>query len=411
MKINSLIRKAALSFISVLILQSSFCQENYFSGQIIELNGDTINGFIDYQNWKKNPEEIHFMHEIGSIHFTLLPKDIRGFNVADESYESAVIKSETSSDKTDQLTFNRDLHFETDTVFLQTMVKGEKSLYFYENKSGKDQFYYKTDTSYELLVYKRYLKKQDSNTIIVENNLYKGQLAAYLHDCPEVQSRLRYIHYDQQSLESLFNYYYSKTMAKVNFQKTTEKLKTEFGILAGASISTLKFKSYYFNYLENTNYGQSLNFTGGLFFDLIFPRNFGKSSFCNEFIYTTYKLDGKAIDNANHTRYTEFGYSYIKLNNMLRYRIPVNNTFLFFNAGLSNGIAINEINNQKTDGLESGRALNYTRNHEQGFLFGGGIKDHNFSGEIRIERGNGMSIESATKSTTIRYYLLFGYTF
>ena len=389
MQIKQILKKAALTILPILILQSSFCQENYMSGSLIDLNGDSIMGYIDYQNWRRNPDKINFMHKTDSIRFTLTPMDIKEFTVSDENYVSSVIKTEISPDEADKLSYNNELKLEIDTVFLQVMIKGKKSLYFCENRYGKEQFYFKTDSSYELLVYKRYLKKQNGNNLIIENELYKGQLSAYLQDCPEIQAKLRTAQYNKMSMEKLFDFYYTKTESEINFQKSTEKLKAEFGMLAGATISTLKFHTYNFPYLENTDYGQSLNFSTGLFFDLISPRDNGKLSISNELIYTSLKLDGQTTDNFNNTIYTKFAYSYIKLNNLFRYKFPQGKSSMFLNAGLSNGIALKEIN-IKTVGSETSKALDFTRKHEQGLLFGGGIKNNKLSYELRFERGNGM---------------------
>lgn len=414
MQLIKIIRRVSLSFFSILVFQSSFCQENYLPGSIIDLNGDSINGFIDYQNWKKNPDLIYFMHKTDSIRFPCTPHDIKGFSVSDEHYISAVIKTENSPDRADKLSYFKELSIEVDTAFLQVMILGSKSLYYFEKISGKGQFYFKTDSSYELLVYKRYLKKQNGNNLIIENSLYKGQLAVYLQDCPEIQKILSYTKYNKLSMEKLFNYYYSNTLSEINFQKTTEKLVTEFGLLAGASITTLKFHTVNpdYSYLANTDYGLSLNISPGLFFDIVLPRNLRKFSMCNELIFTSYNLDGQTTGNlSNTTIETKFGYSYIKMNNLLRYKYPEGKSFVFFNAGISNGIALNEINILKVDGIEISRALAFTRKHEQGLLFGGGIKNNKFSYEIRFERGNGMSRKTTTSSKTNRYYLIFGYKF
>ena len=410
MQIKQILKKAALTILPILILQSSFCQENYMSGSLIDLNGDSIMGYIDYQNWRRNPDKINFMHKTDSIRFTLTPMDIKEFTVSDENYVSSVIKTEISPDEADKLSYNNELKLEIDTVFLQVMIKGKKSLYFCENRYGKEQCYFKTDSSYELLVYKRYLKKQNGNNLIIENELYKGQLSAYLQDCPEIQAKLRNAQYNKMSMEKLFDFYYTKTESEINFQKSTEKLKAEFGVLAGATISTLKFHTYNFPYLENIDYGQSLNFSTGLFFDFISPRDNGKLSISNELIYTSFKLDGQTTDNFNNTIYTKFAYSYIKLNNLFRYKFPQGKSSMFLNAGLSNGIALKEIN-IKTVGSETSKALDFTRKHEQGLLFGGGIKNNKLSYELRFERGNGMSTIANTGSKTNRYSFIIAYRF
>jgi len=94
------------------------------------------------------------------------------------------------------------LNIETATTFLQTIIKGKKSLYFYRNKIGKDQFYIRQDSGYNLLVYKKYFKIQDGEKGIAANNKFLGQLSFYLQECPSIQSKLKSTVYTKKSLET-----------------------------------------------------------------------------------------------------------------------------------------------------------------------------------------------------------------
>lgn len=411
MKSGKVIKQILIVFLSIQMLQPAFCQENYLPATTIGLNGDSTKGYIDYQNWKRNPEQIYFKHKTDSIKFTLTAHDIAGFKVSDEIYVSAMVKTEISPDRTDMLSYFSELLIQPDTVFLQAKVQGDRSLYFLENKTGKGQFYIKTDTAFELLIYKKYLKKQNGNNIIIENNLFKGQLAIYLQDCPEIRKLINNTKYTQQSLEKLFGYYYSCTQSATDFIKPTEKTATEFGILAGVSLTSIRIRTSnnYYSHLVKTDYGISPYVSAGLFFSIVLPRNRRKFSIYNELIYTSYNLEGQYTSSKNVTIDTRFGYSYIKMNNLLRYSYPEGKVFVFFNGGFSNGIAINEINVKKVNGAEVSKALEITRKHEQGLLLGGGIKTNRFSYEIRFERGNGISNKVTTSTITNRFFFIVGY--
>ena len=138
-------------------------------------------------------------------------------------------------------------------------------------------------------------------------------------------------------------------------------------------------------------------------------------------MYTSYNVAGHYVRFTNGSDYayidTEFGYSYLKLNNMLRFRYPVNQFFLYANAGISNGWTIRE-NNYGREELMSlsigrvneGQALAATRKYEQGYLAGLGTQFKRYSLEIRYERGNGISAYSRLNSTTKRFYLSLKYS-
>jgi hypothetical protein len=209
----------------------------------------------------------------------------------------------------------------------------------------------------------------------------------------------------------------------MSFYKNTEGLSCAFGVIAGASLTALAFQSsYYYNYLVYADYNKSINFTAGLFFEVILPRNNGKWSVCNELILTSYQTDGSYNDYTNENKYTytntTFGYTYLKLNNMLRFKYPVGKLFIYLNGGISNGYAIVEKNYMKQQSrfyaheeVEEGKALSDTRRYEFGLNVGLGTKLKRYSLEIRYEYSNGMSAYTSLKSSENKLYLLLGFKF
>jgi len=379
------------------------------------MNNDSLHGYIDYRNWERTPGKIYFKEKLTNERTSYTPVDIKSFGVLDELYESAIVNTEISPINTSNLTFDAKPNFQIDTCFLQTMIRGKKSLYFYTNDYGREQLYIKLDSSYELLVYKKYLRKLPQSDIIIENKTYTGQLAVYLQDCPNIQPKITSLKYTKQSIEKLFIFYYGCVPSGINFQKTTEKTTLELGVLAGVSLTSLKFKSTAFAYLVNANFSNSANISAGLFLDVILPRNERRLSIYNELIYSTYNFDVYANSNSYTIVETKMGYSFLKLNNMFRYKYPIANVFLYANAGISNALAFNETNNRKEVstlyGTETGRAIDETKKTEFGILIGLGAKYKQYSFEIRYEQGDGMSKYTGLASITNRYYFMFGYRF
>lgn len=422
MRINKNIRRLSLIILGILIFHSSFSQKNYLPGYLVSIKGDTLHGFIDYRNWDKNPNIIYFL-DINNIETTLYtPTDIKLFSVHNETYISAIIKSENSSRNTNNLHFDSELKITIDTTFLQVMIRGVKSLYYYKNNNGIENFYIKQNEKFELLEYKMYFKNQGKNHIITENKKFIGQLVLYFNDCPSINSKLKDLRYFKKSLYKLFRFYYKCTKMEVIFLKKPEKISTEFGALAGVSISSIKFRSDSYDYLINVDFPSSVNFSTALFFNIILPRNQGKWSICNELFFCSYNVKGRYNDYVNEDKYTitdtELGYSYLKMNNMLRFKYPIKKLFIYFNAGISNGIAISEMNYRKietkfysNESIEEKRAINGTRKYEQRFILGLGTKFNNYSIEMRYEKGNGISDWMNLGSTTNSVFLLFGYKF
>jgi len=156
---------------------------------------------------------------------------------------------------------------------------------------------------------------------------------------------------------------------------------------------------------------------------LIFPKYQHKWSINSELFYSSYNVENQfkevlSGENNFSTTTTEFAYSYIKLNTLVRLKYPVGNMFIYVNAGVSNGFSISESNYLKEEfvfnsrvSIVEGRALPLTRNYEQGILFGTGLKYKRYSFEVRTEIGTGISRYIELSSTPTRFQFLLGYKF
>ncbi len=406
--------------LGIVITQYSFCQENFLPGYITHTNGDSTKGFVDFRNREKNPDQIYFKDDLSSKKFIYTPAMISGFGVEGEMYISAIVQTEVSPSDLRNLQSDAKLQIVLDTVFLQTIVRGSKGLYYLKNSNNNKNFYINQDKAFDLLVYKKYLRKQGQKDAVAENKKYIGQLGIYLKNCEAVQSKLKHIEYSQKSLTNLFQAYYECSKTDIVFQKERDRISTEVGLVAGVSLNALKFKSDRFVYLANAEFSRSYNFTAGLSLDLIFPRNQKKWSAYNELLYTSFDIEGYHEDfkdeNAYSITYTEFAYSYLKINNMLRFTYPIGNVSLYINAGLTNGLAVREKNYKRdvlklysTERVKEGKALDSTSKYALGYIVGLGGKVYKFKLELRYEKGNGMSEYATIGSSTISYYLFLGY--
>jgi hypothetical protein len=411
-----------LLVISVLTFNVAFSQRNYVSGYVIKNDNDTLIGLIDFRNWVKNPNKISFKPLNSNSSISLKPSDIIEFGTQGNIYVSGVVKTEISTRKTDELENDPHLKLKTDTTFLQTLIKGSRSLYYYNNSHSKKNFYIKQDSVFELLLYKKYYKQDRGMRLMVENKNYLGQLNIYLNDCQSIKQKLENTSYNKKSLTELFNYYYQCTPSQMYFQNAPEKIEAQFGVIAGLSLTSLKFHSTAFSYLVKADYSKSTNFSSGIFLDLILPRNLGKWSIYNEILFSSYKVSGTASEYRSENEYTitttEFENSYLKINNLIRYKHPIGSISIFVNGGISNGYSINERNYQHRfsklytiERVTEELALNDTRKYEQGFILGSGVNYKHFSMELRLEKGNGMAEYITLNSETTRYFLLFGYRF
>jgi len=188
-KFNHLILCLCLS--GFLISNPALSQKNFLPGYIISSKSDTLKGFIDYQNWSKNPKSILFKGAENAAPVEYNPIAIRGFYVHGEVYIGAVVQAEDSHQmeygpgQIKEADYKPEIITRTDTIFLQALFQGSKNLYYSYDEKGKPQFYIKQWPDFELLLYKKYLKYNEERTTygstealntLKENKKFIGQL-------------------------------------------------------------------------------------------------------------------------------------------------------------------------------------------------------------------------------------------
>ena len=127
-------------FIKVLVLSflvplSAFAQSNYKPGYVINLKGDTLRGFIDYQEWDANPDAINFKTAITDRDSKKYgTNDIDYFSVDKlESYRRYTGRISTDA-VNDVSPSERDTGYRDATVFLKVLEKGDRlALYSYKD--------------------------------------------------------------------------------------------------------------------------------------------------------------------------------------------------------------------------------------------------------------------------------------
>lgn len=160
-----------------------FAQDNYHAGYVINLNGDTTRGSINYREWSINPDLVEFKPELaGSSVIQLIPKSILEFGINNmENYRSYT--GLVSADKLQNIntTYGHDTKSVQDTlrinrsVFLKLQTTGKYlSLYKYADKD-KIRFFF--TEGLKLPVELQYHEYYDEDTRQIKTvDLFKSQL-------------------------------------------------------------------------------------------------------------------------------------------------------------------------------------------------------------------------------------------
>jgi len=64
MRVIDYVFKIVIMSFGILFSQFIFSQENFTTGYVIKLNGDSISGYVDYRNWEINPTKIIFKDKL-----------------------------------------------------------------------------------------------------------------------------------------------------------------------------------------------------------------------------------------------------------------------------------------------------------------------------------------------------------
>ncbi len=423
-----MVKKSSSFCLFLFLFSCAYSQQNYLPGIIVKISGDTLHGLVNYKNSEKNPLNVYFRVDADHQPVIFSPRQIQSFRVGDEIYWAATVKLNDGFNETADLGYSPDISFRTELVFLQTLIKGSKSLFYYRDILGREQFFVELDSTFELLIYHKYLTDFQArgnlggSTSIAEDKRFVGQLSYYLKDCPEIQTQLHYLKYSRQSLVRLFGHYYHCMNTEAEFEKKSDDTKAEFGLVAGLSLAKLKFNAYedYYDEVANSDFPVSLDIAFGIFLNKKLARNLERFSIYNELFLSSYKTEAVYKDFINENRYEinyiSFGGFYIKMNNMLQYTIPLRKISLFMRTGMANGWNINETNQKMVESVfytthreKTTLAINETRKYAIGILGGIGANYDHFSLDIRYEQNYGMSDVNTLKSSLRTFYFLVGY--
>jgi hypothetical protein len=401
-------------FLFLFLFFNSWSQAIFEKAYIVNLSGDTVAGEIRYENWLANPREIRFRSSPQSDVEIYQPKDILSFSVHNEIYISKTVDVETSSREVATLKNDPQLKINKRKVFLNLIVTGEKTLAAYNEYSGNTNFYIYFEGEYQLLMYKKYLKKVENSNLVHEEKRYIGQLMVYLSGCPNIKSKINQTKYTRQSLQKLFDNYYRLCLGlKLEHSQKNEKDVLSFRVIAGLSYTQLNFSGSV-DYLAESDFKASTNLSFGGSLDIMFRRSRNRYMIINELIYSSYKTGVIYVKVIHHSYDIQLQMQQININSLFRINVPIKESRLFVNLGLVNAFTLsfqnplvktNTINGEVT----RSEAFEEYRKWEFGGLIGMGFEWKNWSLEYRYQRSNGMTPWITLASRVSKSFIFLNY--
>jgi hypothetical protein len=300
------IKTLATLFIFFLPAHAAMAQVNFVAGSLIQLNGDTLNGEIDYQEWIYNPKFIRFRKNAAQTAKAFAPKDVKGFMIAgrNEKYQAAIVKvnNETMDAASRNMTVyesvddinNSSIVWTQDTVFLSVIAQGRLNLYelSYYVDSKTHFFIQQNKGAIDELIYRR-VKLQNHDTLAVSTlYTYRTQLRNLTQDCtPNPITNL--LPYTRQRMLKLINEY-NNCMGQSSYNIKERKGQIYLVPMAGV-VRPRIYVSDYFNYNGNAYNGQIVP-SYGVALELGYNRVINKLAFGIEFNSAAFQAKFSLMD-------------------------------------------------------------------------------------------------------------------
>ncbi|HEX5170582.1 MAG TPA: outer membrane beta-barrel protein [Cyclobacteriaceae bacterium] len=227
--------------------------DNFHAGYII-IGGDTLNGFILFEDHFSNSKQCVFKESKGGLTKTYSPDDLIGYGVEGKYlfYAADIQNGQSNGPK----------------VFLECIVKSNINLFFY-----RDRFFVKSENGLEELVEVKEVVKRDGKAFTVKRPLYKSVLQKQMNDCSFIHEKIAKTTLTKKGLLKLFNDYAACTGHEaIVFESGSEQTtKVRFGAGLGVLVADLNLKSdanYRYTFGDYGSGDPSVSFTPSFFVEL-----------------------------------------------------------------------------------------------------------------------------------------------
>ena len=361
-----------LCFFSTVLL----AQDDFKSGTLTTLEGEVLQGEIAYKKWKKTPESILFKSSFSGETKRYTALMIKGFVVNNERYEShniTVDKSPHIPSKVQQAEPDKD-YVINDRVFLQALVIGQASLYYFTDENDKPHFYlFQEKLKEELILAKEFKKISRNASGVVAINKFRNQLTYHFIDCPKVKKKIDRTAYKLYSMIVLFEAYNDCVSSEVSYVKEVEKTKFSFGpIIGGESRSATFVKADRFAVIEVfTDLNKSRQPFFGFFGEFVMPTKKQNLTLYFDAIYALVKFENNSGD-------LFFKYKQFKMTAMGRYYFRLGKKIdVYLNGGIMGGRNLNLENSEFT--------ITKFNEFSHAYIGGAGVSVGKFNVEFRYE--------------------------
>lgn len=326
-----------LLFIVVIVSNSLSAQIRFKPAFFLDNSGNKIDCLIKDVDWKSNPVTFEYkISENDAIQIGRI-ENVQEFQIGDLT---KYVRKTVDIDRWNKFsapTVQKQPLYQSETLFLQTLVEGKATLYTYSDGSLTTYFYSIEDGDTKQLVQKQYVSYNGSKDVIYKNDLYKNQLQSELSGDIIKEFDNKNLGYFRNEFVKLFEKYNQST-GESKKMISSNRLKFHVTPRLGVNFNSILAD---FKYLESSNYthdfGVNANLRFGLELEAILPFNSRKWAIALEPVYTSYTAD------SDGTEYTDdLDYKVVDIHFVARHYMFLNSeSRAFVNAGILYSINVN----------------------------------------------------------------------
>lgn len=221
-------------------------QNDWQDGYLIQMNGNTIHGFVDKRDSRSNSQKCYFKTSLDSEPEVFLPTDLYGYRFGNGKYYISKTVKDIDPDN---------------PVFLEYIVKAEASLYHY--RDSESHFFIEKDSMlYELVNTESDIEQNDA-IYRTNNSEYIGVLTYLLRDA-DIGGAIQHTELNTKSLTKLANKYHNVVCSDeecIIYERKPDKAKLHLSVYGGVSFDRINFGD-----AVESNYG--LSYLAGVKTDL-----------------------------------------------------------------------------------------------------------------------------------------------
>lgn len=285
-----------LLFSTIILAQNSFQKGSY-----VNESGIKAEGYIYYSDWQNNPSSIEFKTSLETSSEIIALDHIQEFELTGickyVKFEGLI---DNSSNKLDELDFNRNPNWKQSSVLLKVLIESDASLFYYSTNQLHRFFYSVASKNLrtQQLVYKEFYK-DGSRTENGTNFEFRQQLVTNLVCDSLRRISIGSLKYNKNDLVNYFSEYNTcKGVIPVAYNAASKsKSKINYSFLVGVSSVNFETKSNntYANENQLFDFDNALCYRFGGEIEVILPINNSKWSIYFQPIYQSFNSD-KVID-------------------------------------------------------------------------------------------------------------------